>query len=164
MRSCRKLQPRMQRPCSHVQALWWAWSHAQRMKRLQSSEQQRQWNSNHKEESPESAQAERHMLARGQLQSGTASSRRSLHAHRLSLSCQRYTSEVAARIRQSIDGFEYMQDASSLTSRRSFSIDEEDLNDDVTDDHNRSESDQAEIVRLQRLWQHHLQQATMHSS
>ncbi len=84
--------------------------------------------------------------------------RKSLQAHRLSMSADRYTPEVAARIWQSIDGFAYMQDASPESSPRSYSIDEDDLQDYVGDDEGFPVTDQAKTVELQQLWQRQLQQ------
>jgi len=92
------------------------------------------------------------------LYSRQVSNRKSLQAHRLSLSAQRYTPEVAARIRESIDGFAYMQDASPESSPRSYSIDEDDLQESVGDYEGFSVADQAKAVELQQLWQRQLQQ------
>ncbi len=86
------------------------------------------------------------------------SNRKSLQAHRLSLSAERYTPEVAARIWQSIDGFAYMQDASPESSPRSYSIDEDDLQESVGDDEGFSVDDQAKTAELQQLWQRQLQE------
>ncbi len=90
------------------------------------------------------------------------SNRKSLQAHRLSLSAERYTPEVAARIWQSIDGFAYMQGASPESSPRSYSIDEDDLQESVRDDEDFSVADQAKTVELQQLWQRQLQKDAIH--
>lgn len=156
------------------QALWWAWSHAQRMKGLQRAHEQPR----HISDPPHSfrllksssendlddlgcrhSQTDRWQRpADDQLYSRQVSNRKSLQAHRLSLSAQRYTPEVAARIWQSIDGVAYMQDASPESSPRSYSIDEDDLQDSVGDDEEFSVYDQAKTVELQQLWQRQLQQ------
>ena len=93
------------------------------------------------------------------LYSRQVSNRKSLQAHRLSLSAERYTPEVAARIWQSIDGFAYMQDASPESSPCSYSIDEDDLQDS---DEDFSVTDQAKTIELQQLWQRQLQQDAIH--
>lgn len=92
------------------------------------------------------------------------SCRKSLQAHRLSLSAQRYTSKVAARIRRSIDGFDYMQDASPDRHPCSYSIDEEEVQDCVAEDDVASFSEQAKIAELQTLWQHQVRQGALQRS
>lgn len=154
------------------QALWWAWSHAQRMKGQSPEEPQ------HVSNEACSWDAQAYSASESDLEDlyGSArqwprSRRTSLQAHRLSLSAQRYTSEVAARIQQSIDGLGHMPDASP-ERRPCCVIDEGDLQEEVADGHCRSPddltdsqygsfTDQAEVFKLQQLWQHQLQHAAM---
>ncbi|DBA77591.1 TPA: hypothetical protein ACH3X1_009392 [Trebouxia sp. C0004] len=157
------------------QALWWAWSHAQRMKGVQKAHEPPQHINNQPhsfrllksssesdlddlyEQSGQQSQTDMWQRpADERLYSRQVSNRKSLQAHRLSLSVQRYTPEVAARIWESIDGFAYMQDASPESSPRSYSIDEDDHS--VGDDEGSSFTDQAKTVELQQLWQRQLQQ------
>lgn len=155
-----------------LQALWWAWSHAQRMKGQSPEEPQ------HVSNEACSWDAQAYSASESDLEDlyGSArqwprSRRTSLQAHRLSLSAQRYTSEVAARIQQSIDGLGHMPDASP-ERRPCCVIDEGDLQEEVADGHCRSPddltdsqygsfTDQAEVFKLQQLWQHQLQHAAM---
>ena len=189
-----------------LQALWWAWSHAQRMKGLQGAQEQPHHISNQPrsfrllrsssesdlddlyEQSSQHSQTDtwqrpaddslysrqvsnrkslqahrlslstqRYTPADDGLYNRPVSNRKSLQAHRLSLSAERYTPEVAARIWQSIDGFAYVQEKSLETSPRSYSIDEDDLQDSVGDDEDFSVDDEAKTAELQQLWQHQLQ-------
>ena len=103
-----------------------------------------------------SLSTQRHTPADDRL-SSRESNRKSLQAHRLNMSAERYTPEVAATIWQSIDGFAYMQEESPETSPRSYSIDEDDLQESVGDDEGFSVADQAKTVELQQLWQRQLQ-------
>ncbi|DBA67929.1 TPA: hypothetical protein ACH3X2_014131 [Trebouxia sp. C0005] len=162
------------------QALWWAWSHAQRMKGSQRAQAQHPISSQpHSfrllksssesdledlyEQSGQCSKTDTwHRPADDQMHSRQVSNRKSLQAHRLSLSARRYTSEVAARRRQSIDGFAYMQDASPESSPCSYSIDEDGLQDSVGDDEEFPVTDQAKTVELQQLWQRQLQQDAIH--
>ena len=57
-------------------------------------------------------------------QQPVARRRKSLQAHRLSLSCQRYTSEVAARIWRDISDFDYLDHCNPEDSPQSHSLDD----------------------------------------
>ena len=155
-----------------MQALWWAWSHAQRMKCLQQTEhaplEGHEVSTTHTEScdapsSPDSiqgpwVQSGNHSPAETSDCLQTPSPlRRSLHAHRLSLSARQYTSAVASRLRLSVEGFDYLQDASPQSSPCSFSISNADLQDDMADEPYTPALNQREVRRLRRLWKHHMQ-------
>ena len=75
------------------------------------------------------------------------------------MSVEQETSADAGRVVRSIEGFDYMRDASQGSSPCSFSVCEEDLYDDLADEPYLPALDQTEVCRLQRLWKHHLQLA-----
>ena len=153
-----------------MQALWWAWSHAQRMKGLQQSEHTPSDSplagvgQSESSDTPCASDS----TQQASLQSGTESpsvlqtpsyQRQSLQSHRLSVSAQRHTSRVASRIRQSIEGFGYMQEASPNSSPSSFCILADDLQDELADEPYTPALDLNQIRQLQRLWTYHLQLA-----
>ena len=160
--------------CGGLQALWWAWSHAQRMKGLNPPEcaplqgqsfDVSQPDSCHASTSPDSTQGPWLSSSQGSPEWNYSShqkpskSRQSLHAHRLNVSGLEDMSADAVRVRRSVRGFDYMQDTSPESSPRSFSICEDDLRDDLADEPYLPALDQREVCRLQRLWQYHLQLA-----
>lgn len=160
--------------CGGLQALWWAWSHAQRMKGLNQPEcvslrdqsfDVGQPESCHASSSSDSTQGAWLSSVEGSPEWNCAShltsskTRQSLHAHQLSVPGVVGTSAAAARVQQSVGGFDYMQDPSPESSPRSFSICEHDLRDDLADEPYLPALDQREICCLQRLWQYHLQLA-----
>ena len=153
-----------------AQALWWAWSHAQRMKGLPQSEHTPSDNPSASVSHSESCDTPclSNSTQEALLQSSTGSpdgfqtpsrQRQSLQSHRLSVSAQQYTSQVAPRIRQSIEGFDYMQEASPYSSPSSFCVHEDDLQDELADEPCTPALDQRQIRQLQCLWTYHLQLA-----
>lgn len=165
--------------CGGLQALWWAWSHAQRMKGLNQPEcasprsqsfDVSQPEGCHASPSLDSAQGAWLSSSQGSPEWNLAShqkpskSRQPLHAHRLSVSGLEDTSGPdAVRKRRSVGNFDFMQDPSPESSPRSFSICEDDLHDDLEDEPCLPSLDQREVRRLQRLWQYHLQLAEQRS-
>ena len=154
-----------------MQALWWAWSHAQRMKGLNQPEcvslrdqscDVGQPESCHTSSSSDSTQGTWLSSVQGSPEWNSAihptspKTGRSLHAPRLSVSGLEDTTADAARVRRSVGG---MQDSSLESSPRSFSICEHDLRDDLADEPYLPALDPREVCRLQRLWRCHLQLA-----
>lgn len=159
----------LQKQRGGLQALWWAWSHAQRMKGLNQPEctalqghcfEVSQPENCHASSSSDSTQGTWLSSSQGSPEWNCSShqipskSRHSLHAHRLSVSGLEDTS--AAAWPGGIDG---MQETSPESSPRSFSICEHDLHDDLADDPHLPALDHREVCRLQRLWKYHLQLA-----
>ena len=92
--------------------------------------------------------------------SGSGSrSQRASPARRMSMSCQRYTADVARRICHSLDGFQYVPSAnlSSDGSPVSYRLldDHQDIGPEVSDENSFAIS-AAEASRLRRLWRRQL--------
>lgn len=160
--------------CGGLQALWWAWSHAPRMKGLNQPECASLHSQSFDVSQPEgchvssvsdSMQGAWRSSSQGSPEWSHSShpnpsrSRRSLHAHRLSVSGLEDISADAVRERRSVGNFDFMQDPGPESSPHSFSICDDDLHDDLEDEPCLPALDQREICRLQRLWQYHLQLA-----
>ena len=112
------------------QAFWWAWSHAARIKSLQTPQEActQTLEPLHLQTSLTMNDMYGHGLAaehrQAACQQPSARRRKSLQAHRLSLSCQRYTSEVAAKIRRDISNFDYLESTNPADSLQSHSLDD----------------------------------------
>lgn len=164
-----------------MQALWWAWSHARKMKGLHH---------------PECDSLEDHSLSVDQPASGRSCSsnsmqeawlsssqaglkshpvpacwdqdhnlntssctRQSRQAQQLSVSAQQDAPIDAARLRHSVQRGDILQSAGLGSGPCSFSICDDDLDDGLAAEPYLPALDRREVCRLQRLWRHHLQLA-----
>ncbi|KAL3144014.1 hypothetical protein ABBQ32_003820 [Trebouxia sp. C0010 RCD-2024] len=162
------------------QALWWAWSHARKMKGLHhpdcdaleghslSVDQPASSHScspNSMQEawlSSSQAGLESHPLPACWDQDSLKTSsctRQSRQAQQLSVSAQQDASTDAARLRHSVQGGDVVQNAGLDSGLCSFSICDNDLDDGLAAEPYLPALDRREVCRLQRLWRHHLQLA-----
>ena len=137
-----------------VQAIQWAWSHAQRIKHTSDAEiisigAVRQPGNDQHAASPDS-------------QAGTRSkAHRESPVRRLSMSCQRYTAEVARRICQSVDGFQHVPSANLSSDGSPVSYRLLDDSPDTLADCDASVTDcfqmsRGEVHKLRRMWRRQL--------
>lgn len=134
-----------------VQAIQWAWSHAQRMKHTGDAEPI-SINAAH-----QPGYAQRAAPPPDSAASRRARSHRESPVRRLSMSCQRYTAEVARRICQSVDGFQHVPSANLSCDGSPVSYRLLDDSHDTLADHDASITDcfqmsPGEVSKLRRMW------------